>query len=327
MEQENRRAGARPSPGAVVGATPGMAAVPAEPATGARARLGPLAALIAIGIGWGGATAALKLTVSTGHHPIGLIFWHFAIFSALLVVIARLRGRRLPLSRPALRFYVLVACLGAMFPAMAELPAAVHLPAGVLAIVISMVPMFSLMLALAVGEERPDLRRILGVGLGAAAIIMLLGPQTSLPDPAAWPYVLLVIVAPLCYAAEGIFVARRMPEEVGPITTLLGASLTGLAATTPMVLLIPGAWVPMPGPMGAAEIAIVANGCLSCLCYWGYVTLVRGYGPVFASMVAYVVTVSGVLWGVALLGESHSGWIWGALGTMVVGMALVQPRR
>jgi hypothetical protein len=40
-----------------------------------------------------------------------------------------------------------------------------------------------------------------------------------------------------------------------------------------------------------------------------------------------VVTGFGVVWSMALLGERYSGLVWAALGLMLVGLALVQPRR
>lgn len=289
--------------------------------------LAPLAAVLAIGIGWGASTVAVKLAVSTGHHPVGLLFWHFAVFAVVLTVIAVLRGRRLPFSRPALRFYAGIAALGTFAPGAAEFASAVHLPGGVLAIVTSMVPLFALALAAAVGAERPGPRRLAGVGLGAAAIALLLGPEASLPDPSAWPWVLVLLIAPAAYAAEGLWVSLRMPAALGPMTALLGASYAGLAALTPAVALVPGLWVPLPGPFGPAEQAMLAGAGLSVVCYWSYLGVVRRWGPVFASLVAYAVTLSGVGWSVVLLGERHSGWIWAALAAMIAGMALAQPRR
>ena len=50
-------------------------------------------------------------------------------------------------------------------------------------------------------------------------------------------------------------------------------------------------------------------------------------GPVFASQTAYVVTLSGVLWGMAIFSEAHSLWIWLSLLLMMVGLTLVRPRK
>ena len=61
--------------------------------------------------------------------------------------------------------------------------------------------------------------------------------------------------------------------------------------------------------------------------YTGYIWLVGRAGAVFASQVAYVVTLGGVLLSALFLGERYSAWVWSALALMIAGLALVQPRR
>ncbi|MEE3099119.1 MAG: DMT family transporter [Pseudomonadota bacterium] len=285
------------------------------------------AALLMVGTGWGAATVAVKVAVSTGHAVGGLMFWHFALFCLFLLVAQAIRRRPLPLTPRAIGFYVGVAALGNFLPALSELHAAAHLPAGVLGLVIAMTPIFALLLALILRVERPEARRLVGVGLGALAIVLLLGPEAALPDPHAWPWVVVLLATPLCYAAEGLFVALLMPRDMDPVSALLGAALCGFAVIAPYVALTPGTWVPLPGPFGPAEIAMIAGAALSCLCYLGYLRMNRAFGPVYASLVSYLVTISAVLWSVLLLGERHSGWLWAALAAMIAGMALVQPRR
>jgi hypothetical protein len=50
-------------------------------------------------------------------------------------------------------------------------------------------------------------------------------------------------------------------------------------------------------------------------------------GAVFASQTAYLITIAGVLWGMLLLHEHHSLWIWAAMLAMCAGVALVTRRR
>ncbi|MEM7750041.1 MAG: EamA/RhaT family transporter, partial [Pseudomonadota bacterium] len=61
--------------------------------------------------------------------------------------------------------------------------------------------------------------------------------------------------------------------------------------------------------------------------YGTFVHLVNTAGPVFASQTAYVVTLSGVGWGMLIFGESHSKWVIAATACMMVGLALVRPRK
>jgi len=54
-----------------------------------------------------------------------------------------------------------------------------------------------------------------------------------------------------------------------------------------------------------------------------FIASIRRAGPVFTSQTAYLITIAGVLWGMLLLGERHSGWIWTAMAAMYAGVALV----
>ncbi|MEN0041997.1 MAG: hypothetical protein AAF764_11800, partial [Pseudomonadota bacterium] len=50
------------------------------------------------------------------------------------------------------------------------------------------------------------------------------------------------------------------------------------------------------------------------------------HGHQYAAQVAYLVTPSGVLMSMVLLGEAPSVWLWAALVLLLVGLFLVQPK-
>ena len=79
-------------------------------------------------------------------------------------------------------------------------------------------------------------------------------------------------------------------------------------------------------PWGAPDHALIASSLIHVAVYTTYVWLVGRAGPVFAVQVSYLVTGFGVLWAILILNESYSGWVWGAMGVMMLGMFLVQPR-
>lgn len=280
-----------------------------------------------VGLSWGGAITATKVATSTGHHPFGLIFWQLSVAVLLLGAIQVLRGGWPRLDRASLGFFAGVAVIGTLAPNFASISATAKLPAGVVATVMAVAPMTSLALAAAMGIERPGPWRIFGIVLGAVAVAMIAAPEAALPDPSAAPFVLVAVLAALCYGVESIYVKLRQPGDIDPLEALLGASVLGLAALVPVVALVPGVWVAMPGVWGPAERAVLVNGVLHVGAYWGYLRLIGQGGPVFAATVSYAVTAGAILWGMTLLGERHSLWIWGALAVMVAGMSLVQPRR
>lgn len=281
--------------------------------------------LLAVGAGWGLTQPLSKIVVSTGHKHFGLIFWQLAIGAMAFGLLSLLQGKRLPFTRDALRVYVVIALAGTIIPNSASYQAIAHVPAGVLSILLSLVPMLAFPMALLLGLERFALRRLLGLAAGLTGVALLVLPEASLPDAAAMAWVPLGLVAPLLYAFEGNYVARWGTAGLDPVRVLFGASVVGVAMALPLALAT-GQFISPFRTFGAPEWALLGSSLIHVTVYSAYVWLVGRAGAVFAVQVSYAVTGFGVLWAMILLGETYSPYIWAALGLVVVGMLLVQPR-
>ncbi len=290
-----------------------------------RGTLGLLALLALLGAGWGLTQPLAKIAVSGGYRPFGLIFWQLALGAAILGAITRLRGERLPLGGAHLRLYALVALFGTVLPNSASYAAAAKLPSGLLSILISSVPMFAFPIALMLGNDRFSAPRFLGLLFGLGGVLLIVGPEASLPEAATAAFVPLALVAPFFYGLEGNLVAKWGTYGASPVQTLYGASVIGLAMALPMAV-VSGQFIDPRPPWGLPDAALALSATIHVFVYTGYVWLVGRAGATFAAQVSYFVTGFGVFWAMALLGEAYSGWVWGAMGMMVVGLFLVQPR-
>ncbi|MEO1139656.1 MAG: DMT family transporter [Pseudomonadota bacterium] len=281
--------------------------------------------LFAMGLGWGLTIPLAKIAVSTGHQPMGLIFWQLVVVVLCLGAITLARGRKFVFGRVYMRLFVMVALCGAVLPDIFFYLAAAKLPGGVMSIVTASVAMFSLPIAVLLGNERFEWRRFLGVLIGLSGIILLVGPEASLPTTASAGFVLLALFAPALYATEGNLVAKWGTQGLDPMQVIIGASLVGLVMCLPAAI-VTGQWInPLDG-FAAPEWALVLGAVLHALIYACYVWMVGRAGSVFTAQTSYMVTAAGVLWSIALLNESYAIWVWLALGTMILGMFLVQPR-
>lgn len=288
-------------------------------------RLWPFLALIGVGALWGAGQPLAKVAVSEGYRHFGILFWQLALGALLLGIVTRLRGRPLRFGRSHLPALVVVALTGTVLPGMASYTAAIHLPAGVLSILLSSVPMFAFPLALALGNDRFAWRRLAGLGLGFAGVLLLVLPGTSLPDPTLAGWIPVALIASAFYALEGNWVARYGTGGLDPLQLLAGASALGAAVTLPLALAT-GQFIDPRPPWGGPDLAILAASALHAVAYAGYVAVVTAAGAVFAVQVSYLVTLFGLAWAMLFLGESYSGGIWLALLVMMSGVALVQPR-
>ncbi|MGF1608245.1 MAG: DMT family transporter [Kiloniellales bacterium] len=286
--------------------------------------------LLTMGVGWGLTFSLAKIAADGGAHPIGITFWQASLGAVFLCALMLARRQRIARERHMLGLYSACALLGAVCPGILFFYAAAHVPAGVLSITVALVPIMTIFLAALLGVERLAAARLLGVLCGLIAVVLLVAPRESLPDPGAAPWVIAACIASGSYAAENLVIALRKPASADPFMVACGMYLVATLVMIP-VILATDSFVPLPwpwgAPWGAVEWSIVGMAAISALAYSLFIYLVSAAGPVFASQTAYVVTLAGVLWGMAIFGETHSLWIWLSLLVMLAGLALVAPRR
>ena len=247
------------------------------------------------------------------------------ICTLVLGAVTLIRGRPLVLTRRAAGFYLVVALLGTLIPNYTFYRSVTHLPAGIMSILISTVPLIAFPMTLALGMDRFDVKRALGLLLGLSGVAMIALPQSSLPEPGMAAALPVALLGPLFYAMEGTFVSRYGMAGMDPVQAMFGASLVGLVLCLPFVLAT-GQWVDPLAGFGRAEGALALSSVLHGMIYATYVGLAARTGAVFATQTAYVVTASGLIWAMVLLGERFSHWIWAALVVMLLGLMLVKPR-
>ncbi len=280
--------------------------------------------LLWLGIGWGSTHPLGKIATETGHGPFGLIFWQQVVMVVVLGSIALVRRKGISLTPAALRFYVIVAVLGTLIPNGTFYASVVHLPSGVMSIIIAMIPMLAFPMALALGMDRFSSLRLAGLAMGLSGVALLAAPGAALPDAAMLGWLPVAMIGPLFYAMEATYVAHRGTQGMDALQAMLGASLAGLILCLPVMLALDQGYSPLP--LGRDDAALALSSALHALLYASYVWLAATTGAVFAAQSSYLVTAAGMIWAMVLLGERPNATVWLALAVMLAGVALVQPR-
>ena len=290
------------------------------------ARLLPVLVLLACGLAWGSTQTLGKLAVSTGHGEFGLLFWQFAIGAGLLGLVLGLRRRWPPMTRATLGFATLIAFIGTIIPGTTFYLSIARLPAGIMSILISTVPMLSFPIALALGVDRFSALRLTGLLCGLAGVALIAGPgATALPAGTSALWLAVAMVGPVLYAIEANLVASRGTAGMDGLQVMLLASLIGAVVMLPLALLSGQSISPLR-PSGIAEAAALVSAVIHVFAYSAYLWLAASAGAVFAAQTSYIVTGTGVFWAMAVLDERLSPFAWTALALIFAGLALVQPR-
>jgi drug/metabolite transporter (DMT)-like permease len=289
-------------------------------------KLAPWGCIFFAGIAWGLSFSLSKIVVEAGFEPLGITLFQAFIAAISLYIVCLLRRRPLRVIITNIRLVVAIALLHSVLPGPIIFISIDHLQAGIVTIIIALVPMMTYGISIPFGIEKFNRIRIMGLVMGMVAILLILLPENSLPDRAAVPWILFVMLAALCYAFEGIVLSLRSAATVGPVRLAMGANACAVLMLTPFVYWTDTfAW---PGfAVSVTNLSLVGLGVISALALTTFMHAVSQYGPIFATQTGYIVTISGVFWGMAIFGDVHSFWIWGALATMIIGLGLVQPNK
>ena len=281
--------------------------------------------VIVSGGSWGLFFSLARLTREGGHHPFGLTVWQGVGGGLLLLAIAVWRRYRLPFHPRALAFYLACSVFGTALPTCVIFYVAPHLGAGFLAIVMALVPLLTYGAAILLGIDRAAALRLAGLLLGLAAIVILMAPQLGVGGFALL-WALLALAVPASFSVENLLLALRAPPGAHPIA-LVGCFQLGGALLMAPLALATGTFMDIAVPWQQAHWASLAMLLVNAFSYTLFLHVLQRTGPVFAAQATYVVTVTGVLWGMALFGETHSAWVWLALLALLAGMALVRERK
>ena len=281
--------------------------------------------LSVMGISWGLSFSLGKIAVESGGAPLGIALFQAMFAATILFAITLFRRKPILELREHLGLITIIGILGSVLPGSLFYYSASHVQAGVLSITIALIPLMTYGASVPLGMEKFSSKRFAGLLCGIVAIALIALPQNSLPDRAAIPWILLACVSSLCYTGENLVLAAQSVTRIGPIRMSMGMNVMASLMLFPIASWNDSLLV-FSYPFGSMEYSVIGLSLISVVAYTMFVMSVGMFGPVFASQTGYIVTLSGVFWGMYIFGETHSYWVWLALGLMMIGLALVTPR-
>ena len=262
----------------------------------------------AMAVIWGIPYLLIKIAVGE-LTPVTLVFLRTAVGATLLLPIAAARGGLKPLL-PYWRWVLAYTVVEVSLPWFLLSDAERRLSSSLTGLLIAAVPLIGAVVTwLTRGDDRLDIRRIAGLGVGLVGVGALVGLDVSFRDLGAVGEVALVALG---YATGPIIVSRRLPSV--PSIGVVAASLVVTAlAYAPLALRQLPATVPSPRVLLAVAILAVVCTALAFLLFFA---LIGEAGPVRATVITYFNPAVALLLGVTLLQEPFT------LGA-VVGFSLI----
>lgn len=287
----------------------------------------PLFMLFVTGVTYGLTYTLVGVGVGGGIPSTAFAFW-MSLGAGIVMLLLCVRSGGLPGVSPAhLRGYFMTGISGFGVPYVAvTIASSKGVPVGITSMLVALAPILTYLGAVAFRLDRIWWLKVLGFVVGVGGVLLIVVPDASLPSPDLVGWVLLVLLAPLGYAASALAAALVPPPESDAVQFSTGFFF---AASLFLFVFMAGGgqWWWFDGPLGDAEWALIMSAPLQALGIYLFLEIIRIMGPVFFTTVNFITPVTGILWGMAFLGERLSVWVLIALIPLFMGVFFVNLRR
>jgi drug/metabolite transporter (DMT)-like permease len=281
----------------------------------------PLLFLLFLGISWGLYFSMLKIAVLSGISYYGIAALTTMGVAIGMSAIALLRRKSPRFSARHLRFYFVCALLGYLLPMLCELLVIGALPAGALALIVSLTPISTLVVARLMKTDVINRARIAGILLGAFSIFGILLPEVHSETDLSWPWLMVAVSIPLFYALYHNYIARYWPQDSDTYQVACGEAVMAFIVISTLAY-----WQWQPTDIvewDSGHNAMLFMAVISLADIYIYFELIRLRGPIFTSHANYIMVISGVFWGFVIFGESVTHLMWVSVGLLLVSLYLV----
>lgn len=253
--------------------------------------------------------------------PITLAALRALLGFAVLAGLSLAFGHAVPRDRRSWRAFLFLGFFGGALPFTLMSLGQQRIDSSLAAILTTTMPLFTLGLAHVFTDDRANSRKVVGMILGFAGILLLLGPPALRGQGGSLVGQLLYVGVALSYAVMGVII-RRLGQGSGTVLTRTACS--NFVAT---LMLVPIAFLferPLEiSPSTNSLLGLLALGVISSTIGQFLVFRLNAtVGPNFASTNNYLGPPVGIMWGVLLLGEEITWLRIAALLVIFVGIAV-----
>jgi len=275
---------------------------------------------------WSSSFAAIKIGVGT-IPPLTLAAGRIAVAAAVLYALIALRGQRLPRSARLWALFFLIGVTGNALPFTLIAWGEERIDSGLAAILMAVMPPATVLLThVFTRDERLTAPKLIGVAMGFAGVVLLIGPEVLRGLGGQAGRQLAVAGGAVCYAVT-FTIARFVPPSP-PAVRSAAVMICASVQIIPLARLVDQPWALSPSPGSVA--ALVYLGLLpTALATIIFFQLISARGATFVALNNYMIPVLGVIWGAAFLGERISLQALGALALILIGIGVtnLRPRR
>lgn len=260
--------------------------------------------LIGLSILWGGSFFFAEVAVAE-LPPLTIVAIRVGLAAIILNIALRASG--VPLPRDA-RIWAAFAGMGLLnnaIPFSLIVWGQTHIASGLASVLNASTPLWVVLVARFVtSDERMTTNKLLGFLVGIAGVAAIAGPEAVAGLGTNVVAQLAVLAAAIFYALAGVFGRRFKRMGVPPMVTATGQVTTSTILLLPLALVVDEPWR-LALPSAHVFAALVGLAALStAFAYVLYFRILATTGATNLLLVTFLIPVSAIILGVAVLGES-----------------------
>lgn len=251
--------------------------------------------LLLVSVLWGGSFLFVRLLVLDGLEPLQIVSIRMQLAAIFILPFFLNKLKKYSFHDHGFSF-VLIGILNTALPFTLFSYASLKLGAGTLSILQATVPILTALLLFSLYRNEFSFRKLAGVLLGFAGLLILVGPSSSLDTFSG----ILCVVASMSYAVAGIYLAKT-PEKLSNSFIGMGSIIVGAIIMLPFLLNYTSSLSTISSTswLYLALLGIINTS----LAYVIFIKLIKRIGPINASYVTYFVPLSSISLGIIFLDE------------------------
>ncbi|MDC3144285.1 DMT family transporter [Pelagibacteraceae bacterium] len=260
--------------------------------------------LITLAIIWGVNFIFIKISVE----DVGAtnnVFFRLLLAALVLLTYLRSTGKKLPLSKYNVLFYLILGFLGLALPFFLISSAEIYIDSGLAGLLMSPMPLITLSLsALILKDEVINRTKILAFIIAFLGLIVLFGPKNLLAlggsNKIEFISQILVLIAAFCYGTNAVL--SKLAPKIDASAMATGVSIGSLFFVTPFAFFYEPFY--LVNFTNEAILAIIIQGVFgTAIASILFFKIIELKGPVFLSLINFMIPPVAFFAGVLFLNE------------------------
>lgn len=245
---------------------------------------------------------SLVKLVEADDSPLTILVALLAVLCALFFILLLFQNKLFKFTLKKSLFFSVAGMFAYIIPLSVEFIVAPKIEAGILTLIVSAVPVFTLIVIWIFRLLNVTIKLVIGTLSGLAGLLILFYANNDNTSVSIWAVYALII--PLSYAFDAIFMEKFWPRNLDSTQVAFGESTASLIFVILLSIFYGNKyydhfqWFTIPSFWILAFVTFIE--------VWLFFYILNKVGAVFVNLSSYLVMPAGFLWGFLIFGETFT---------------------